>query len=975
MPEPPPQDPDAIRQEQKALARAAWQRGQEALATGAFEQAARWLDRAWRLAPSDRAVALSRAVLRLRQGDAMAAAAMLEALVAKADIREAWLALAAARIECGDAAGAAAALQTVLSGHALPQDTDISALAARIARAADAAGWCGVRGDGTIRAEGLHARARIMPAANGQRVVRAGGRDVLGSPIDLTRLARLEGVVAAVEDGIAGWAWHPNDPDRDPLLVVCGSDGKGRFTIRADDTGMDAQIAMTRPRRFRIDAARLARLRPPFSVSDRFGVPLSGSPIDPDAPKRAAVAVVRTVARRYPARGRSVLSPLAGAAIPVGPPGPSPNAPSLPQRPVAVVIPVHGGLAMTRDCLARVRATLPSGSVVIVVDDASPDPALATELDALARAGAIRLLRLAGNRGFPAAANAGMRRAIALPGQPDIILLNSDTLPAPGWVEALRHAVHATGDAGTASPLSNDAAILSYPKPNCANPVPAGRALARRAGEVARAGGPAVEIPTTVGFCMYIRRECLVAVGVFRDDVFAQGYGEENDFCLRAHHLGWRHLAVTSAYVAHLSGQSFGAATGPLLARNLAVLEALHPGYGAMIDSFIARDPLAPARRAIDALRWRAGRLPDGAEIIVTHTMGGGVERVVQAEAARIAAAGRRAVLLRPALTDTIPERMIAGTVSVHDGVAPDAHPNLRFAMPEALPALTRLLKGDRVHAIQIHHMLGHAPEILDLARRLHAPLSWHVHDYASFCPRISLLGRGGRYCGEPTDPAECDACVADLGSTMPAEGGVAALRARQAASFAQAAAVIAPSQDAASRIARHFPGISPRVVRLEDDSLLPQFSAMTRSSPRRVAVIGAIGMEKGYDVLLACARDAAARALDLEFVVVGHTTDDARLMQTGRVFVTGRYDESESAALIAEQQADIAFLPSIWPETWCFALSVAWRAGLAAVVFDIGAQAERVRSTNKGWILPLGLPPNAVNNALLSVRLPPGAV
>ena len=47
--------------------------------------------------------------------------------------------------------------------------------------------------------------------------------------------------------------------------------------------------------------------------------------------------------------------------------------------------------------------------------------------------------------------------------------------------------------------------------------------------------GHRVGIPTAVGFCMYIRRECLKEVGEFRAEVFGKGYGEENDFCLRAY--------------------------------------------------------------------------------------------------------------------------------------------------------------------------------------------------------------------------------------------------------------------------------------------------------------------------------------------------------------------------------------------------------------------------------------------------------
>jgi hypothetical protein len=39
----------------------------------------------------------------------------------------------------------------------------------------------------------------------------------------------------------------------------------------------------------------------------------------------------------------------------------------------------------------------------------------------------------------------------------------------------------------------------------------------------------------------------------------------------------------------------------------------------------------------------------------------------------------------------------------------------------------------------------------------------------------------------------------------------------------------------------------------------------------------------------------------------------------------------------------------------------------LDAVVFDIGTPAERVRRTGRGWVLPLGLPPGRVNDALLN--------
>ena len=139
------------------------------------------------------------------------------------------------------------------------------------------------------------------------------------------------------------------------------------------------------------------------------------------------------------------------------------------------------------------------------------------------------------------------------------------------------------------------------------------------------------------------------------------------------------------------------------------------------------------------------------------------------------------------------------------------------------------------------------------------------------------------------------------------------------------------------------------------------------------VVVVGAIGVEKGYEVLLACARDARARSLPLAFRVVGYTADDERLMGAGPVFVTGEFAEAEAVDLVRAQGGQVALIPSVWPETWCYALSRAWEAGLPAAVFDLGAQAERVRRTGRGWILPLALSGPALNDALL--RLAPGSM
>jgi GT2 family glycosyltransferase len=877
------------------------------------------------------------------------AAALFAKVTAEHDVREAWLGLAAARRRLGDRAGAAEALGAALRRHVI--EPGFAAVADAIAREAGAGGWLGIGRDGKLEEHVLGGRA--------------GAAGLIGFPIDAAAIAATVGCVSSEDGGLVGWAWHPGDPGTDPALTIRPATGRGRLVITASDAAK--QVAngglLARPRGFVVPAEALRHMRGLLHVVGRDGNDLYGSPLDPRMEIDAGAAAALSLTSRYPA-GRNARRPpqstvpmamLVAVRVPH-------TAHAGPRRRQAatVVIPVHGGMAQVLACIDSVWA---AGERPLVIDDASPEPELAAALDDLARRRRIRLIRNRRNLGFAASANVGMRSA---PGR-DIVLLNSDTLVASGWLEELRGIAYSAPDIGTVTPLSNDATILSYPDVQGGNPVP-GLAETQRRDALARRvnGGAAVEIPVGVGFCLYVKRACLDDVGVFRDDVFAQGYGEENDFCLRARHRGWRHVAAPGVFVAHVGGHSFGSAGRHLRARNSVLLERLHPGYGELVDAHIRADPLAEARRRLDLARWRAGRSRGSrAVVLISHIAGGGVERQISASVARHLEAGHRAIVVRPSHA---PDGSHCATVS--DGAA-NGFPNLRYRLPDELPALQRLLAAERPLMVELHHLVGHHPSVVELIAQLGVPYDMHVHDYAWLCARVALVGPAGRYCGEPK-VSVCEACVADAGNLIDEDIAVAALRARSARLLAGARRVYTPSEDAMTRIRRHFPRTRPVARPHEDDSAAGELAAgdlaaAPRRGRSRICVIGAIGIHKGYQVVLDCARDAVERGLPLEFVVVGHTIDDRRLMATERVFVTGEFAPEEAIPLIRAQRATLALLPSIFPETWCLSLGEAWRAGLRVAAFDIGAQAERIRHTGRGFLLPLGLSPQAINNTLIA--------
>jgi GT2 family glycosyltransferase len=285
-------------------------------------------------------------------------------------------------------------------------------------------------------------------------------------------------------------------------------------------------------------------------------------------------------------------------------------------RPVAIVVPVYRELGLVRACLDSVRASLALNRTparIVVVDDASPEPALSRWLDTLAEAGHITLLRNACNLGFIETVNRGMR---ALPGH-DVLLLNADTQVHGDWIDRLAAALYGAPDVASVTPWSNNGEISSFPAIARAAPSPGTRELALLDDASARLraapGGRDVELPSCCGFTMLIRRSVLDAVGLLDGAALVRGYGEEVDWCMRARAAGWRHLQATGVFVAHAGTVSFRAEKTLRVAQNRSVVVGRYPDYYPAFAAFLRADPLAAARAALraavaqsDAAGWLA---------------------------------------------------------------------------------------------------------------------------------------------------------------------------------------------------------------------------------------------------------------------------------------------------------------------------------------------------------------------------------
>lgn len=220
----------------------------------------------------------------------------------------------------------------------------------------------------------------------------------------------------------------------------------------------------------------------------------------------------------------------------------------------SIVIPVYGQFAHTLACLRALAAHPPRAAVeIIVVDDGSSDQTP----DALPQVAGLRYHRRAANGGFIAACNDGA----ALARGEVLVFLNNDTVPQPGWLDALLHTLDTEPGAGIAG------AQLLYPDGRLQEA--GGVVFADGSGwNYGRFESPANpryaylrEADYVSGAALAIGRALFEQVGGF-DPRYAPAYYEDTDLAFAMRAAGRRVLYQPGARVVHDEGATSGTDTG-----------------------------------------------------------------------------------------------------------------------------------------------------------------------------------------------------------------------------------------------------------------------------------------------------------------------------------------------------------------------------------------------------------------------------
>jgi glycosyltransferase involved in cell wall biosynthesis len=596
------------------------------------------------------------------------------------------------------------------------------------------------------------------------------------------------------------------------------------------------------------------------------------------------------------------------------------------RKDVDVVIPIYNAPELTRRAIEATLPELNANDRLILVDDASPDPAMVPLLDEYQGRPWVTIHRSDENRGFVGTCNLAVLE-MARP-DADVILLNSDARPMHGFIRRLADTAGSNPAIGTVTAVSNNGSIASVLN------------LSDSEGLAREVENPLVAVPTGVGHLMYIKREVIREFGLF-DMAFSPGYGEEVDLCQRSSDR-YTHVLDTGCWCWHEGSASFQGNKSQLRQDHDALINKRYPHYEFEVHSYLTSDPLRSYRRR--TLAATRDPRPRVLQVVHSYEAVGGTEKHVQDLEAELSNQFMSFVAAPCVTAPNDPLKLYSGTVPL------DARSYGRPGWPltsSEVPAndqewssILRELKPDLIH---FHHLLNHPLSLLSKLTDSGIPVIVSIHDYYFLCPDYTLQHCPGVH--------SCDTCFPER-----FKGPAEYQRLRRVllgGSLRKAAVLVAPSHAAANLVREVYPDLNIRVI---PHGIRPVAKlAKTPSSKLRFGMIGYVAPVKGIEVILK-AWPLVAQKSDAELHIYG--ASDPRYVEqikAAGIHYHGAYREGDLPRILSE--IDVGLLPSQQPETFCYALTEFFAGGVPVVGSDYGNVADQIVSGVNGYKVQRGDP------------------
>jgi len=618
---------------------------------------------------------------------------------------------------------------------------------------------------------------------------------------------------------------------------------------------------------------------------------------------------------------------------------------------ITIIIPVYNAIDEVTDCLDSVIQNTHLGSNIklLVINDASTDNNIYTRLNTYKNIPGVRIIHNKKNIGYTNNVNYGL----SLCGEDDVVLLNSDTIVSKNWLRQMSIAAYQSNDIGTVTAVSNGAGAFSVPKAGW-NDIPDHFSITHIARLVASSIDSAfVTTPTGNGFCLFIKRELIDDIGIFDMAKFPRGYGEENDFCMRAVSKGWVNIIDIKTFVYHKRSASFKGEKELLIEQGISQVKNDHPYYSGAIKAISKSTLFKKSRDLIDN---KINKTPQNGAIVKP--------KILFVISTRTGGTPKTNYDLMRALRDIYDCYVLASnskTIEIMRAGDKDYEVIEKFHLQEPVIFSTHrsfeyeqvvrsIIYKYSIELLHIRHIAWHSLKLPQIAKEMSIPVIKSFHDFYTLCPSVNLVDENGELFIDGLDhginnPLWHDETVNPMTPSM-----LIAWKERMTHALSYCDHFITTCESAKEIILKNLPKLKDIPFTViphgrDFDSYIQPKKTLSNNSIN-VLVPGNITLTKGKFLI------KQIKALDvsnqINFHVLG--TCDKDLMEV--VTYHGKYHRNEFTKKVAEINPDISAVFSIWPETYCHTLTESWASGLPVIGLSYGAVEKRIKEHNAGWLV-----------------------
>lgn len=606
---------------------------------------------------------------------------------------------------------------------------------------------------------------------------------------------------------------------------------------------------------------------------------------------------------------------------------------------VSIIVPIHNAYIELKKLLQSIYDNSDIPFKLIAIDDASTEPKVSELLKSCSkRYDNFTHLQNAENLGFIRTVNKGLKTTI----DSDCVIINTDVEVPQNWLSRLFYPLWTFDNIASVTPMSNSATLMSFPKFDH-NDLPEGLSL-QQIDDIFNKLNPEkdiyIETVTGHGFCMAMSHKVIKEIGVF-DTVYGKGYGEENDWCMKALMKGYRNLIAVNVFLYHKHTTSFNSRDREkYVKKNDTILKKRYPDYDKKRQITAFDQKYRDIRKTLLLLTTAAKAKK--CVLRFENTLSGG-SSLACFDYIKDKKNEDLVLIIRPFKKDY--------TLDAHYN---DYHTCFALKSEEDIVKLSNLVKIDK---IIINQLVGYCSlrnifsAIETIKKNFNTILELNVRDFFCVCPQYNLMCMGEKFCNLEY-PENCEQCYFQAIKVLKLDDvfqTIEGWRSQWSKFLCSVDRIIVFSNFTKSMLTSCYPQYENKViVSTIPVNYLRKVVIKKTSNIVNIAVLGNINYVKGSEILKQMLNLIRTNK-NINLFLFGKTND---YVVRKNIIYKGEYNREHLPYLMEQNRISIIFIPSICGETFSRTAQEAISMDIPLAVFDIGAPPERVRKYKKGLVI-----------------------